>query len=61
MNVSSVLNGWIAAAGGIAVVLTIGVITQRWHEMQVRKALKDLVRGQKAILTELQGWKKRRH
>lgn len=37
------VNRWIAVVGGLTVVLTVGVVLQRWHEYKVRGYLRESV------------------
>ena len=45
--VGQTLNGWIAALGGVAVVLALSSISRAWHEAYVRRMLRAILREQR--------------
>lgn len=62
MNFGSVVNGWVAAAGGmVVIILAVGALTQRWHEIQVRKLLAQQLLVQRDLLREVREWKTKKH
>ena len=41
------LNGWVTALGGVAVIIAVSVLMQKWHERRVRRDSEESLRLQR--------------